>query len=47
MLFGRDVSKIPCFKDSFITGIYGGLGCGVASFLATSMCSKVELENYL
>lgn len=36
VLFGRDVSKIPCFRNSFLTGIYGGVGCGIASFLATS-----------
>ena len=36
LIFGTDVSKIPCFKDSFLTGIYAGFGCGIASFLATS-----------
>lgn len=38
VIFGRDVSKIPCFRNSFLTGIYGGVGCGIASFLATSKC---------
>ncbi|KAH7642787.1 cytochrome c oxidase assembly factor COX20 lethal (3) 87Df [Dermatophagoides farinae] len=36
MLFGTDITKIPCFKNSLLTGIYAGFGCGIASFLATS-----------
>ncbi|XP_027199814.2 LOW QUALITY PROTEIN: cytochrome c oxidase assembly factor COX20 lethal (3) 87Df [Dermatophagoides pteronyssinus] len=35
-ILGTDITKIPCFKDSFLTGIYAGFGCGIASFLATS-----------
>lgn len=40
VIFGRDVSKIPCFRNSFLTGIYGGVGCGIASFLATSRAAQ-------
>lgn len=35
-IFGTDVSKIPCFKNSFLNGIYAGFGTGIATFLATS-----------
>ncbi|XP_045768311.1 cytochrome c oxidase assembly protein COX20, mitochondrial [Maniola jurtina] len=36
VLFGRDLSKIPCFRESFLYGIASGVGVGVASFLKTS-----------
>ncbi|XP_063240428.1 cytochrome c oxidase assembly protein COX20, mitochondrial [Bacillus rossius redtenbacheri] len=36
MLFGRDVSQIPCFRDSYLYGISGGLGAGLLFFLFTS-----------
>ncbi|CAK1540585.1 unnamed protein product [Leptosia nina] len=36
MLFGRDLSKIPCFRESFICGIASGVGMGFASFMKTS-----------
>ncbi|KAK9877003.1 hypothetical protein WA026_016031 [Henosepilachna vigintioctopunctata] len=36
MLFGRDVSKIPCFRSTMINGIVGGIGCGLTYFLFTS-----------
>ncbi|XP_023937098.1 cytochrome c oxidase assembly protein COX20, mitochondrial [Bicyclus anynana] len=35
-LFGRDLSKIPCFRESFLYGVASGIGVGVASFLKTS-----------
>ncbi|XP_050346680.1 cytochrome c oxidase assembly protein COX20, mitochondrial [Nymphalis io] len=35
-IFGRDVSKIPCFRESFLYGIATGIGVGLASFLKTS-----------
>ena len=28
-IFGTDVSKIPCFKQSFMLGIGGGAGAGI------------------
>lgn len=36
MIFGRDVAQIPCFRNSFLYGISGGIGVGVLAFLATS-----------
>lgn len=36
MLFGRDVSKIPCFRNSFLYGIGGGFAGGLLTFLLTS-----------
>ncbi|KAJ8964529.1 hypothetical protein NQ314_004824 [Rhamnusium bicolor] len=36
MLFGRDVSKIPCFRNSLLYGIGGGLSFGLARFMFTS-----------
>ena len=35
-LFGRDLSKIPCFRTSFMYGIMGGMGTGMLYFLKTS-----------
>ncbi|KAH8417650.1 hypothetical protein KR222_003615, partial [Zaprionus bogoriensis] len=35
-IFGRDVSQIPCFRNSFLYGISGGIGVGVLTFLGTS-----------
>uniref|UniRef100_A0A1B0G853 Cytochrome c oxidase assembly protein COX20, mitochondrial n=1 Tax=Glossina morsitans morsitans TaxID=37546 RepID=A0A1B0G853_GLOMM len=35
-LFGRDVSEIPCFRNSFLYGIGGGIGTGLLTFLSTS-----------
>lgn len=36
MLFGRDVSKIPCFRNSFLYGIGGGFAGGLLTFMFTS-----------
>lgn len=36
VLFGRDISKIPCFRESFLYGIATGVGVGIAAFLKTS-----------
>ncbi|XP_063630177.1 cytochrome c oxidase assembly protein COX20, mitochondrial [Cydia splendana] len=36
MIMGRDVSKIPCFRESFLYGIASGVGMGLASFIKTS-----------
>lgn len=35
-IFGRDVSKIPCFRNSFLYGISGGVGAGFVAFMTTS-----------
>ncbi|XP_067627995.1 cytochrome c oxidase assembly protein COX20, mitochondrial [Eurosta solidaginis] len=35
-IFGHDVSQIPCFRNSFLYGIGGGMGMGVLTFLGTS-----------
>lgn len=32
-LFGRDVSEIPCFRNSFLYGIGGGVGMGLGKNL--------------
>ncbi|XP_013177037.1 PREDICTED: cytochrome c oxidase protein 20 homolog [Papilio xuthus] len=36
VLFGRDLSTIPCFRESFLYGISTGVGVGIASFFKTS-----------
>ena len=36
MLFGTDVSKIPCYRQTFLMGISGGIGVGLINFLLTS-----------
>lgn len=36
IIFGRDVSKIPCFRNSFLYGTLSGLGSGLVFFLFTS-----------
>lgn len=36
MVFGRDISLIPCFRSSFLYGIGSGLGGGFVSFMSTS-----------
>lgn len=36
MLFGRDIRKIPCFKNSMLYGIYSGFASGLATFMFTS-----------
>ncbi|CAK1600929.1 unnamed protein product [Parnassius mnemosyne] len=36
VLFGRDLSKIPCFRESFLTGIATGIGGGLVAFIKTS-----------
>lgn len=36
MVFGTDVSEIPCFRNSFLYGITGGIGVGIATFALTS-----------
>lgn len=36
VIFGRDVSKIPCFRESFLYGTASGVGVGLAAFIKTS-----------
>ncbi|KAK2576946.1 hypothetical protein KPH14_005559 [Odynerus spinipes] len=36
ILFGKDISEIPCFKNSFLYGISGGIVGGLLTFLFTS-----------
>ncbi|CAG9770260.1 unnamed protein product [Ceutorhynchus assimilis] len=40
MIYGRDVSKIPCFRNSFLYGTLSGLGIGLAHFMFTSRVGK-------
>lgn len=28
-IFGKDVSEMPCFRNSFLYGIGGGMGTGI------------------
>lgn len=35
-IFGRDVSQIPCFRNSFMYGVSSGLGAGFITFMSTS-----------
>ncbi|XP_066155983.1 cytochrome c oxidase assembly protein COX20, mitochondrial [Euwallacea fornicatus] len=44
ILFGRDVTQIPCFRNSFLYGTLGGLGFGLAHFMFTSKI--VKSTNY-
>ncbi|XP_030755489.1 cytochrome c oxidase assembly protein COX20, mitochondrial [Sitophilus oryzae] len=44
IIFGRDVSKIPCFRNSFLYGIGGGVLLGLTHFLFTS--KAVKSVNY-
>ncbi|XP_058820280.1 cytochrome c oxidase assembly protein COX20, mitochondrial [Topomyia yanbarensis] len=36
ILFGRDLSQIPCFRSSFLYGISVGIAGGLAAFMKTS-----------
>uniref|UniRef100_A0A2S2PPU0 Cytochrome c oxidase assembly protein COX20, mitochondrial n=1 Tax=Schizaphis graminum TaxID=13262 RepID=A0A2S2PPU0_SCHGA len=36
MFLGKDVSRIPCFRNSFLYGIVGGFTMGIGYFLCTS-----------
>lgn len=40
VLFGKDFSKIPCFKQSFTSGILSGIGGGLAYFFYSSNVKK-------
>lgn len=32
VIFGRDVSEIPCFRNSFLYGIGSGIGTGLGKY---------------
>jgi len=36
MLFGKDIKKIPCFRNSMLYGAYSAVGFGVIAFMFTS-----------
>ncbi|KRT83889.1 hypothetical protein AMK59_4164 [Oryctes borbonicus] len=36
IVFGQDITKIPCFRNSFLYGISGGIGAGLFYFMCTS-----------
>lgn len=40
MVLGKDVSKIPCFRNSYLYGILGGFSMGVGHFMLTSKTLK-------
>lgn len=44
MLFGRDIRKIPCFKNSMLYGIYSGFTAGLATFMLTS---RIQLATHV
>nr|CAD7202231.1 unnamed protein product [Timema douglasi] len=43
ILFGRDVSEIPCFRNSYLYGISSGIGMGLTYFMFTS---KVRMATH-
>ncbi|KAL6431150.1 hypothetical protein ACFW04_007102 [Cataglyphis niger] len=50
MLFGRDISKIPCFKQSMLNGIYSGFATGLVTFMFTSrikLSTNMALGSYM
>ncbi|XP_011869856.1 PREDICTED: cytochrome c oxidase protein 20 homolog [Vollenhovia emeryi] len=50
VLFGRDIRKIPCFKQSMLYGIYGGVAAGLATFMFTSrarLSTNVAMGSYM
>lgn len=50
MLFGRDLRKIPCFRNTMLYGINSGLGAGIITFMLTSrinLSTKVALGSYM
>ncbi|KAG4074881.1 hypothetical protein HA402_009306 [Bradysia odoriphaga] len=35
-IFGRDITQIPCFRNSFLYGISGGIATAFGTFMYTS-----------
>lgn len=49
ILFGRDIRKIPCFKNTMLFSTYSGLAAGLATFMFTSrvkFATNVALGSY-
>ncbi|OXU28583.1 hypothetical protein TSAR_004795 [Trichomalopsis sarcophagae] len=49
-IFGRNVLKIPCFRDSFLYSISSYFGVGLLTFLVTSkpkLSSHVGFASYI
>ncbi|XP_055642814.1 cytochrome c oxidase assembly protein COX20, mitochondrial [Toxorhynchites rutilus septentrionalis] len=44
VLFGRDLSQIPCFRNSFLYGIGTGVATGFLAFLGTS---RPQLSSHI
>ncbi|XP_058453371.1 cytochrome c oxidase assembly protein COX20, mitochondrial [Malaya genurostris] len=44
VLFGRDLSQIPCFRNSFLYGISFGVLGGFAAFMKTS---RPQLSSHI
>ena len=40
VIFGKDLSKVPCFRTSFLYSIASGVGGGLTYFLFTSNTKK-------
>jgi len=40
VVFGEDLGSIPCFRNSFLYGITGGIGLGIAHFALSSKVQK-------
>nr|CAI5869064.1 unnamed protein product [Callosobruchus analis] len=40
VIFGRDIAKIPCARNSLLYGIGGGIAFGLARFMITSQPLK-------
>ncbi|XP_067009801.2 cytochrome c oxidase assembly protein COX20, mitochondrial [Anabrus simplex] len=50
VFFGRDVSQIPCFRNTFLYSISGGIATGLTYFLFTSrvgMASHVGFGSFV
>ncbi|KAK7864434.1 hypothetical protein R5R35_000471 [Gryllus longicercus] len=41
---GRDLSRIPCFRKTFLTSISSGIGAGLLYFLFTS---RVQMATHV
>ncbi|XP_065075734.1 cytochrome c oxidase assembly protein COX20, mitochondrial [Ochlerotatus camptorhynchus] len=44
VLFGKDLSQIPCFRNSFLYGISIGIGVGFLAFMKTS---RPQLSSHI
>ncbi|XP_037777168.1 cytochrome c oxidase assembly protein COX20, mitochondrial-like [Penaeus monodon] len=39
-LMGRNLSEVPCFRETFLYSITSGLGSGLANFMLTSRVQR-------